>query len=101
MPEDMKVRYRGPSISEGEAVRIADRYVQDAKIAVGRRLSVIHRRPIILGRKDDKLAGSWAVSYESSAPPPPPAKAISPDPTAPVIIEIDDQTGNASVWQRL
>ena len=100
-PPHMRVRYRGPSITEDEAVQIADQYVLDNGVRVGQRLSVVHRRPIILGRKDDKLAGTWEVSYKSSAPPLPPGEAVSPDPRSPIIIEIDDQTGTPSVWTRL
>ena len=101
MPEHMRIRYRGPSVSESEVVQIADRFVREKGLCVGVRLSVVHRRPIIIGRPDDELAGSWDVSYKSLATPLPPTVVISPDPSAPVIIQVNDQTGEATVWGRL
>ena len=97
----VRVCYRGPSVSENEAVLIADQYVREKGLSVGGRLSVMHRRPIILGRPDDKLAGSWDVFYKSLASPPLLTVVINPDPSAPVIIQVNDQTGEATVWGRL
>lgn len=92
--------YDGPSINREDAISIAWQFVQDNRLsAFFRVIGVRHCRPIIYGRPDDKFFGTWQVTFESAEPPDPPDVVTCPAPDSPVLIEVNDQTGEAALFQ--
>lgn len=108
-PEHQRVRYRGPAISSHQAARIAQEFVREHNLPIRRLSRAVHCRPIVYGREDDKLSGTWEVWFESSVPHSPPADLGEIDPLDhwdcdppldhPIIVYVDDQTGAATLHE--
>ena len=96
-----KHRYNGPRVLRDEAVVLALKFAEDLELRTGNLRDVRHCRPIIYGRADDTFEGKWEIEVASREPPDPPGVVTCPSPDAPFIIEINDQTGEASLFMRI
>lgn len=94
-------QYQGPRISEDQALQIALDFIQEHQLPVDQHLTTQHRRPIRYGLPGDEMQGLWCVTFSSLVPPDPPNVVTSPAPDSPFLILINDQTGNASLFERL
>lgn len=100
--------YRGPKISETEAVEIANQLVKADSGTVGALIKVEHVRPIIYGRADDTFAGEYRVWFESLFDTSESDESdedcivvTCPSPDSPIVVEVNDQNGTADFFRWL
>lgn len=94
-------RYNGPRVPREEAIAIALQFAKDTQLPTGSLMEVRHCRPIIYGRADDIFDGKWEVEIASLVPPDEPGVITCPPPDSPFIVQINDQSGEASLFLRL